>query len=69
VEVQAKLHRHGIERTDQQVDHAIQAARESAHSDDGVWPNIDTGYGWWLVLPRVADFLDVDYDLIVEVAS
>lgn len=69
VEVQEKLHRHGIERTDQQVDHAIQGAIEAAKADDGVTPNIDNDYGWWLVLPRVASFLDVDYDLIVEVAS
>lgn len=68
-ELQEKLHRAGIERTDTQVDNAIQGARESLHDEDGVWPNIDTGYGWWLVLPRVADYLDVDYDLIVEVAS
>lgn len=68
VEVQQKLHQHGIERTDQQVDTAIQGARESVHDEDGVYPNIDTGYGWWLVQERMAHFLDVDYDLIVEVA-
>lgn len=67
-ELQEKLHRHGIERTDQQVDTAIQGARESLHDEDGVWPNVDTGYGWWLILERTAHFLDVDYDLIVEVA-
>lgn len=67
-ELQEKLHRASVERTDTQVDNAIQGARETLHDEEGVWPNVDTGYGWWLVSERVAELLDVDYDLIVEVA-